>query len=77
MGFNNDAESTKAIEWLFDEMVIHGDTIVILQVLDEKKYASIDKLKANVNLSTFANLNVHFKKYQCYLKLLLVNLKNH
>lgn len=62
VGFNNDAESTKAIEWLFDEMVIHGDTIVILQVLDEKKYASIDKLKANVNLSTFANLNVHFKK---------------
>ncbi|KAG5418502.1 hypothetical protein I9W82_004030 [Candida metapsilosis] len=62
VGFNNDGESTKAIEWLFDEMIIHGDTIVILQVLDEKRYASIDKVKANANLSNFEKLNVHFKK---------------
>lgn len=62
VGYNNDAESTKAIEWLFDEMVIHGDTIVILQVLDEKKYVTIDKLKANANITQFEQLNVHFKK---------------
>ncbi|KAI5967878.1 hypothetical protein CANMA_002646 [Candida margitis] len=62
VGFNNDVESTKAVEWLFDEMVIHGDTIVVLQVLNEKKYTSIDKKQANANLSTFEQLNVHFKK---------------
>ncbi|KAI5957716.1 hypothetical protein KGF57_002982 [Candida theae] len=62
VGFNNDVESTKAIEWLFDEMVIHGDTIVILQVLDEKKHVSIDKIKANANVAHFEKLNVHYKK---------------
>ena len=35
VGYNDDLESTKAIEWLFDEMIINGDTIVVLQVLDE------------------------------------------
>lgn len=45
VGYNDDLESTKAIEWLFDEMIINGDTIVVLQVLDEKQHVSIDKSK--------------------------------
>ncbi|KAI3403299.2 hypothetical protein KGF56_003887 [Candida oxycetoniae] len=64
VGFSNDSESTKAIEWLFDEMVTNGDTIIILQVLDEKKtpLSSIDKLQANTHLANFEKLNVHLKK---------------
>ncbi|CAK9441722.1 uncharacterized protein LODBEIA_P55900 [Lodderomyces beijingensis] len=72
-GFNNDAESTKALEWLFDGMIIHGDTLIILQVLDEKKVGSgtgttavtaggIDKKQAAAHLQHFEELNVHQKK---------------
>ncbi|KAK6202254.1 uncharacterized protein RJT21DRAFT_118258 [Scheffersomyces amazonensis] len=61
-GYNNDHESIKAIEWLFDEMLIHGDTIVILQVLDEKQFEFIDKEKANRSLERIDRLNTKFKK---------------
>ena len=61
-GFNDDQESFKAIEWLFDEMVIHGDTIIVLQALDEKKYDVIDKVKVNELLSRIEQLNKHVKK---------------
>ncbi|RLV90803.1 hypothetical protein JA1_004290 [Spathaspora sp. JA1] len=61
-GYNNDYESFKAIEWLFEEMVINGDTIVVFQVLNEKKYEKIDKQQANVNLQKFEKLNIHMKK---------------
>lgn len=61
-GFNDDQESFKAIEWLFDEMVIHGDTIIVLQALDEKKYDVIDKAKVNELLSRIEQLNKHVKK---------------
>lgn len=61
-GYNNDKESLQAIKWLFDEMIINGDTIVILQVLDEKLYHEIDKPKCNATLETFEQLNVHNKK---------------
>ena len=49
VGYNDDLESTKAIEWLFDEMIINGDTIVVLQVLDEKQHVSIDKSKVTIS----------------------------
>ncbi|KAL6451145.1 SPBC25B2.10 Universal stress protein A family protein C25B2.10 [Candida maltosa Xu316] len=62
VGYNADRESSKAIEWLFDEMIINGDTIVILQVLDEKIHETIDKSKAEQNLAKFETLNQHFKK---------------
>lgn len=61
-GFNDDNESLKAIKWLFDEMIIHGDTIVILQVLDEKLHNKIDKKMVNKNLFKIEELNIHNKK---------------
>lgn len=62
-GFNNLIESLKAIEWLFDEMIVHGDTIVVLSVLDEKRYSTIDRNTAMAALSKIENLNeVHHKK---------------
>ena len=62
VGYNDDLESTKAIEWLFDEMIINGDTIVVLQVLDEKQHVSIDKSKVQKNLAKIEQINHHFKK---------------
>mmetsp|Transcript_6612 Transcript_6612/g.8324 ORF Transcript_6612/g.8324 Transcript_6612/m.8324 type:complete len:511 (-) Transcript_6612:1721-3253(-) len=61
-GFNNGIESLKAIEWLFDEMIVHGDTVIILQVLDEKQHEFIDKRQANKALNKIELLNTHFKK---------------
>lgn len=61
-GYNSDVESLKAIEWLFDEMVVTGDTIIILQVLDEKKYHEIDKIKAASSLEKIEQLNTHKNK---------------
>ncbi|CAH6722516.1 hypothetical protein CLIB1444_10S00188 [[Candida] jaroonii] len=61
-GYNDDLESLKAIKWLFDEMIIHGDTIVILQVLDEKLHNKIDKKVVNKNLFKIEELNIHNKK---------------
>lgn len=61
-GFNNSTESLKAIEWLFDEMIVHGDTVIILHVLDEKYHEFIDKREANKALNKIELLNMHFKK---------------
>lgn len=61
-GYNGDMESIKSIEWLFDEMVVNGDTIIVLQVLDEKSYTSIDKRRANESLRRIELLNKHVKK---------------
>lgn len=61
-GFNDDQESFKAIEWLFDEMVIHGDTITVFQALDEKKYDAINKPKVKQLLAKIEQLNKHIKK---------------
>ncbi|KAI5964262.1 uncharacterized protein KGF55_002204 [Candida pseudojiufengensis] len=73
VGFNNDLESTKAIEWLFDEMIINGDTIIVLQVIDEKNKNQqiIDKNQANVNLKNFEDLNVHFKKISLIFEIVI------
>lgn len=61
-GYNKDHESLRAIKWLFDEIIIHGDTIVVLQVLDEKKYREINKKQAHTNLQNIEELNSHHKK---------------
>ncbi|ODV76735.1 uncharacterized protein CANTADRAFT_38510, partial [Suhomyces tanzawaensis NRRL Y-17324] len=70
-GFNNDQESIRAIEWLFDEMVIHGDTIIVLQVLDEKHHDRIDKIQANKALNRIELLNTHFKKVQIVFEVVI------
>ncbi|CUM64831.1 uncharacterized protein PRCAT00002446001 [Priceomyces carsonii] len=61
-GFNDNQESLRAIEWLFEEMVINGDTIIILQVLDEKSHDTIDNVEAGKILSRIELLNKHFRK---------------
>lgn len=62
LGFNEDNESLKAIEWLLDKMVVNGDTVIILQVLDEKLHSYINKKQATQNLARIERLNTHFKK---------------
>lgn len=71
VGFNNDVESLKAIEWLFDEMIINGDTLIILQVLDEKKNNIIDKTEANKVLSKIEALNAHSKKISLVFEIVI------
>lgn len=61
-GYNNDTVSLKAIQWLLEELIINGDTIVILQVLDEKLYDCIDKAKAERQLNKIEAMNCHSKK---------------
>lgn len=61
-GFNNDRELLHAIEWLFDELIVHGDTIVVLQVLDEKLHDHVDRPRAERALHKIELLNKHVKK---------------
>lgn len=62
IGFSNDVESLRAVEWAFQEMVINGDTIIVLQVLDEKIYKSIDHELAEQVIAKLEKLNTHNKK---------------
>lgn len=62
VGYSKDNESLKALEWLFDEMLINGDTVVIIQALDEKLHHDIDRDACNKELEVFQDLNVHDKK---------------
>lgn len=61
-GFNDDQESLRAIKWLFDEAIVNGDTIVVLQVLDEKIHHQINRDKCQKSLEVIENLNIHNKK---------------
>lgn len=72
-GYNNDQESLKAIEWLFDEMVMHGDTIVVLQVLDERYQPELNRDSANITLKLFESLNKHNKKISIVYELVIGN----
>lgn len=63
-GYNSEPLSLKAIEWLYDEMITHGDTLVVLRVLDEKQYTSIDTPAATASLERLQALNAHGKKIQ-------------
>lgn len=52
----------KAIEWVIDEMMVTGDTVIVLKVLDERHYSSIDKEKVMKQLHELQQLNKHHKK---------------
>lgn len=62
IGFRNDAESLRAVEWAFQEMVIHGDTIIVLQVLDDKSYKFVDPVLAEMVLEKLEKLNTYNRK---------------
>lgn len=62
IGFRNDAESLRAVEWAFQEMVIHGDTLIVLQVLDEKAYKFVDPELADSTLQKLETLNTYNRK---------------
>lgn len=72
-GFKNDTNSLIALEWLFDEMVIHGDSIIVLQVLDEKTHSTIDKVEANLALDKLESLNLHSKKISLVYEIVIGN----
>lgn len=61
-GFMDDSESLKAIQWLMEELIIHGDTLVVLQVIDEMDSAHIDKEDAQRLLRKFEDLNVRDRR---------------
>lgn len=62
VGYSNDVESLRAIEWTLQEMVINGDTIIVLQVLDEKIYKRVDSGLGEQVLAKIEKLNTHNKK---------------
>lgn len=70
-GFKNDEKSIIAIEWLFDEMVIHGDSIVVLHVLDEKQHHKIDKNLAKEVMEKLKALNIHSLKISLTLEIVI------
>ena len=70
-GYNGDPESIRTIEWLFDEMVVHGDTIIVLQVLDEKQHHAINRENANKALTKIEMLNKHPKKVSLVLEIVI------
>lgn len=61
-GYSGDEELRRLIEWLFEQMVVHGDTVIVLQVLEEKQHRLIDKARANELLRQIELLNRHGKK---------------
>lgn len=62
IGFNNDSESFKAVEWAFLEMVVHGDTIIVLHVLDSKTVKKLDRAIAEATFEKIKSLNTHRRK---------------
>ncbi|GEQ67899.1 hypothetical protein JCM33374_g1565 [Metschnikowia sp. JCM 33374] len=62
IGFSDDSESMKAVEWAFLEMVISGDTLIVLQVLDEKSHNVVDASVAEAVLEKLKKLNTHSKR---------------
>lgn len=62
IGFSNDAESLRAVEWAFQQLVIHGDTIVVFQVLDDRNYKLVDPQLAEKVLAKLQKLNTHARR---------------
>lgn len=62
IGFSNDLQSMRAVEWAFQEMVINGDTIVLFQVLDDRNYKVVDRKDAEAVVEKVKKLNVHQRK---------------
>lgn len=73
VGFTNDSESMKAVEWAFLEMVIHGDTIIVFQVLDEKNYSFVDPSLAEIVLEKLKRLNTHSKRISMVYEVVIGN----
>lgn len=71
VGFAGDLTSYKAIEWLFDEMIVHGDTIIVLHVLDDKAYLAVDRQKAQLIMNQIELLNARDRKVSITLELAL------
>lgn len=62
IGFCDDAESLRAVEWVIQELVIHGDTIVVFQVLDEKHYNYVDADLADKVVEKLKKLNTYNRR---------------
>ncbi|KAJ8140534.1 hypothetical protein OY671_006283 [Metschnikowia pulcherrima] len=73
IGFSNDSESLKAVEWAFLEMVISGDTIIVFQVLDEKSYTFVDPSLAEIVLEKLKKLNTHSKRISLVYEVVIGN----
>ncbi|KAG7195989.1 uncharacterized protein KQ657_002376 [Scheffersomyces spartinae] len=71
VGFAGDLTSYKAIEWLFDEMIVNGDTLIVLHVLDDKSHLTIDREKAQLIMNQIQLLNIRDRKIAIVLELAL------
>lgn len=73
IGFSNDQESMKAVEWAFLEMVISGDTLVVLQVMDEKNHGVLDAAEAQAVVDRLKRLNTHSKRISLVYEVVIGN----
>lgn len=73
VGFSNDPESLKAVAWAFLELLIHGDTLVVLQVLDEKTYKQVDPALADMVLEKLKKLNTHGRRISLVYEIVIGN----
>lgn len=73
VGFSNDPESLKAVEWAFLELLIHGDTMVVFHVLDEKTYSKVDPALADMVLKKLTKLNTHKRRISLVYEIVIGN----
>lgn len=73
VGFSNDPESLKAVEWAFLELLIHGDTLIVLHVLDEKTYKRVDPPLADLVLEKLKKLNTHDRRISLVYEIVIGN----
>lgn len=73
VGFSNDSESLKAVEWAFLELLIHGDTMVVFHVLDEKTYKKVDPSLADLVLEKLKKLNTHDRRISLVYEIVIGN----
>lgn len=70
---NRTGPSLRAIEWVIDEMMVSGDTVIILEVLDERHFSAIDKVEVLHQLDILKLLNKHHKKIQLVYEVVVGN----
>lgn len=73
VGYSNDTESLKAVEWAFLELLIHGDTLIVFHVLDEKTYKRVDPTLADLVLEKLKKLNSHSRRISLVLEIVVGN----
>lgn len=73
VGFSNDPESLKAVEWAFLELLIHGDTMIVFHVLDEKTYSKVDPSLADMVLKKLTRLNTHKRRISLVYEIVIGN----